>query len=172
MEKDEHAGGPFVRLFVENKSLSRDALEILSALWRVETGKRYNSDVKRFVKFCREWYTNFIQATIEMGREFLTEYFKAGVGYSSVNSARPPLSSIVEPVCNVPFGKSPSVCKLLKGVFNIRAAFPRYLRTWDADKVFTFIKSKTTLTRCDLKTLSHRLAKLWKPPGQVIVYHI
>ena len=30
-EKDEHAGGPFVKLFAESKSLSRDALEILSA---------------------------------------------------------------------------------------------------------------------------------------------
>ena len=29
MEKDGHVGGPFVRLFTESKSLSRDALEIL-----------------------------------------------------------------------------------------------------------------------------------------------
>ena len=131
MEKDEHAGGPFVRLFAESKSLSRDALEILSASWRVETGKRYNSHVERFVKFCRERYTDPIQATTEIGIEFLTEYFKTGLSYSSVNSARSALSSIIKPVCNVPFGKSPLVCK-----------------------------SKPTLTNCDLKTLSHRLAKL------------
>ena len=31
MEKDEHVGGPFARLFVESKSLSRDALKILLA---------------------------------------------------------------------------------------------------------------------------------------------
>ena len=142
MEKDEHAGGSFVRLFAESKSLSRDALEILSASWRVGTGKRYN------------------QATTEMEIEFLTEYFKTGVGYSSVNSARSALSSIIKPVCNVPFGKSPLVCRFLKGVFNIRPALPRYVTTWDVTKVFTFIKSKPTLTNCDLKTLSHRLAIL------------
>ena len=82
MEKDEHAGGPFVRLFVESKSLSRDALEIVSASWRVGTGKRCNSHVERFVKFCRESYTDPIQATTEMGIEFLTEYFKTRVDYS------------------------------------------------------------------------------------------
>ena len=124
------------------------------------TEKTFHSHVERFAKFCRERYTDPIQTTIEIGIEFLTEYFKTGVGYSSVNSARSALSSIIKPVCNVPFGKSPLVCKLLKGVFNIRAALPRYVTTWDADSVFTFIKSKTTLTSCDLKILSHRLAIL------------
>ena len=160
MEKDEHAGGSFVRLFAESKSMSRDALEILSASWRMGTEKRYNSHVERFVKFCRERYTDPIQATTEMEIEFLTEYFKTGVGYSSVNSARSALPSIIKPVCNVPFGKSPLVCRFLKGAFNIRPALPRYVTTWDVGKAFTFIKSKPTLTNCDLKTLSHRLAIL------------
>ena len=160
MEKDEHAAGRFVRLFAESKSLSRDALEILSASWRVGTGKRYSSHIERFVKLFRERYTDPIQATTEIVIEFLTEYFKTGVGYSSANSVRSALSSIIKPVCNVPSGKSPLVCRLLKGVFNIRPALPRYVTTWDVTKVFTFIKSKRTLTNCDLKTLSHRLAIL------------
>ena len=79
MEEDEHAGGSFARLFAESKSLSRDALEILSASWRVGTEKRYNSHVERFVKLCRGRYTDPIQATTEMGIEFLTEYFKTGL---------------------------------------------------------------------------------------------
>ena len=33
--------------------------------------------------------------------EFLTEYFKAGVGYNSVNYVRSALSSILKPLCNV-----------------------------------------------------------------------
>ena len=37
---------------------------------------------------------------------------------------------------------------------------PRYLTTWDVNKVFTFVKSKPTLAGYDLKTLSHRLAIL------------
>ena len=90
--------------------------------------------------------------------EFLTEYFKTGVGYSLVNSARLALPSVIKPVSNVAFGKSPLLCRLLKGVFNIRPALPRYVTTWDVTKVFTFIKSKPSLTNYDLKTLSHRLA--------------
>ena len=50
------------------------------------------------------------------------------------------------------------LCRLLKGVFNIRPALPRYVTARDVTKVFTFIKSKPALTNYDLKTPSHRLA--------------
>ena len=96
MEKDEHIGGPFVRLFAESKSLSRDALEILPASLRVGTARRNNSHIERFIKFCRQRYTDSSQATTEMGTELSNEYFKAGVGYSSINSARSALSSITK----------------------------------------------------------------------------
>ena len=33
--------------------------------------------------------------------EFLSEYFKTGVGYNSVNYVRSALPSILKPVCNV-----------------------------------------------------------------------
>ena len=80
----------------------------------METEKRYNSHSERFVMFCR--------STTKIGIEFFTEFSKTGVGYSSINSAPSGLSSIIKPVCNVPLGKSPLVCRLLKGAFNIRAA--------------------------------------------------
>ena len=95
-----------------------------------------------------------------MGKEFLTieilEYFKTGVVYSSVNSVYSVLPSIIKPVCNV----LSLVWTLLNGVFNIRPALLKYVTTWDVTKVFSFIKSKPTLTNCDLKTISHRLAIL------------
>ena len=52
------------------------------------------------------------------------------------------------------------VCRLLKGAFNIRPALPGYITIWYVSNVFTFIKSKPTLTDCDLNTPSHSLAKL------------
>ena len=98
------------------------------------TGKRYSSHIERFVKFCCERYTDPIQATTMMRTEFLTEYFKTGVGYSSVNSARSALPSIIKPVSNVPFGKSPLIYRVLRGVFNIRPALPRNVTTWNSTR--------------------------------------
>ena len=61
------------------------------------TGKRCNSHTESFVKFCHARYTDPIQVTIEMRIEFITEYFKTVVGYSSANSARSVFSSIIKP---------------------------------------------------------------------------
>ena len=60
-------------------------------------------------------------------------------GYASVNSSRSALSSIIKPVCNVSFRKSPLVCRLLKGFFKTAPSLARYITTWDVTKVFTFI---------------------------------
>ena len=100
------------------------------------------------------------QIPFKLRIEFLTEYLKTGLGHRSVNSGPSALSSIIRRVCNVLFGKSPLVFRLLKGVFNIRPALPRYVTTWDIIKIFTFIKSKPTLTNCDLKTLFLKLVIL------------
>ena len=67
--------------------------------------KYRNINIETFVNFCRKRHTDPIQANTDMGIKFLTQYFKAEGGYSSVISARPALSRIIEPVCNVPFGK-------------------------------------------------------------------
>ena len=70
---------------------------------------------KGLSSFFREKYTDPIQATTEMEIDYLNEYFKIEIGYSSVNSARSALSSIIKPVCNVPFGKLHLACRLPKG---------------------------------------------------------
>ena len=52
------------------------------------------------------------------------------------------------------------VCRLLKGVFNLRPSLPRYTTTWDVSICLRYIKSLPSLDECDLKTLSYRLAIL------------
>ena len=76
-------------------------------------------------KSVHERYIDPIQTTTEIEIEFLTEYFKNGVGYSSVNSASSALSSIIKPV----FGKSALLCRLPKWVFNIRPVLQSYVAT-------------------------------------------
>ena len=73
------------------------------------------------------------------------------------------MSCIIKPVSNIPFGKSPLVCRLLKRVFSISLVLPKYVTTLDATKAFTFIKSKPTLINenSDLKTVPHKLAILF-----------
>ena len=154
MSQDGHVAGPFVRLFVESKSFSRNALEILSVSWRVGIWKRYNSQIEMFVKFSRERYTDHIQETTEIGVEFLIECVKTGVGYSSVISARSALSNIIKLVCNVYLENHLCYADFSRSFVYILGQL--CLDILQLGVLLKFIKSKPTLTDCDLKIVSHR----------------
>ena len=82
------------------------------------------------------------------------------MGYSSINTARFVLSTIIKTENEKPFGELPLVCWFLKGVFNLRPALPRYSTTWDVSVVLKYIKSLKALKQWDLKSLPYRLAIL------------
>ena len=70
-----------------------------------------------------------VQANVKICIGYLTLYFYAEVGYSSVNTARSVLSSILKPENETSFGVDPFVCRLLKGIFNLGPFLPRYTTT-------------------------------------------
>ena len=144
----------------KHTNLSKGATEVISVSWRDGTEKRYNSHIKEFIGFCAKRMEDPIQATVEIGIEFLTKYYITGTGNSSVNFARRTLSSIIKPADNAPFERSTLACRFMNGVFNLTLALSRYIATWSMTKVFNHIKGKSTLPTCDLKTGSHRLTIL------------
>ena len=74
--------------------------------------------------------------TTETSIQYLTEYFKAGVGRSAVKTAFSTLSSLTKHLRGISFGKASMVSKLLRRVFVFRPALPRYGTTWNIGKVF------------------------------------
>ena len=81
-------------------------------------------------------------------------------GYSSVNTPRSVLSTTIKTENEIPFGELSLVYRLLKGVFNLRPALPRYSTTLDVSLVLKYIKSFKALNQWDLKSMSYCLAIL------------
>ncbi len=74
--------------------------------------------------------------------------FDSGLSYSSINSARCALSTILQlSDSEVTFGQLPIVKRFMKGVFELRPALPRYQTTWDVKKVLDFFRSSLCLPR-------------------------
>ena len=73
--------------------------------------------------------------------------FSSGSGYSSVNTPRSVLSTTVKTENEIPFGELSLVYRLLKGVFNLRPALPRYSTTLDVSLVLKYIKSFKALNQ-------------------------
>ena len=67
--------------------------------------------------------------------EFLLTLFNNGLSYSSINTARSALSSILPSIDGIPVGQHPLVIRFLKGVFESRPAMPRYTAVWDVNQV-------------------------------------
>ena len=115
------------------------------------TEKQYNRHIKKVVEFCAKRNEDTIQATDKTRIEFLTEYYDAGVGYSSVNSERSALSSIIKPVNNVFLAGAALVCRFMEGVFNLRPALPRYVTNWTVSEVLIILRANQLYHAVTLK---------------------
>ena len=88
--------------------------------------------------------------------DYFTELFVKGSGYSTINTARSALSSIlISTVC-----AHPLVSRFMKGVFNKRPPIPRYEEIWDVKPVLTFLRKWSPVRYLSLKQLTLKLCCL------------
>ena len=73
--------------------------------------------------------------------DFLTEQFEdSNKSYSTINSYRSALSSILLPVDGYSVGEHPVIARLLKGMFHVRPPEARYSFTCDVNVLLTFLE--------------------------------
>ena len=88
--------------------------------------------------------------------DFLSGLFASGLSSSSINTARSCLSSLLlYEDSSVPFGSLPLVKRFMKGIFELRSSFPRYIISWSISTVYDYIRA-TPLYTFTLKDLSYR----------------
>ena len=92
--------------------------------------------------------------------EFLTQLYRQGLTYSSINVARSALSSFVFLKGANSVGTHPLISRFLKGVFALRPPAPRYNVIWDVNIVFDFLRKLTPVYKLSLKQLTLKLVML------------
>ena len=110
--------------------------------------------------WCSSSKSNPFAADLSKVLGFLAEQFQEGKQYRSLNCYRSAISSAHLPIDGFPVGKHPLVCRLLKGVFNLRPPLPRYDCTWDVTKVTSYLKDLGDNEQMSLKQLTQKLAML------------
>ena len=91
--------------------------------------------------------------------DFLTAMFEKGNSYSTINTARSALSTLIT-IEGHPVGSHPLVIRLLKGIYNQRPTMPRYTETWDVNIVFHLLRRMSPVKYLGLKDLSLKLVML------------
>ena len=126
-----------VRKCFRDRGFSKTATNVIMSSWRSGTKKQYQTYISRWLQYCSRKKIDSFSASIREVIEFLTEQFEAGLGYSSLNTARGALSSLGLKLEQFAAGSHPLVVRFMKGVYNLRPMRSRYCQTWSVDVVFT-----------------------------------
>lgn len=149
-----------IRQTFVNSGLEVDTTDILMASWRNNTKDKYDTYIKQWLTFCNANNISSHQATANDGLKFLTQVFKQGRSYSSINGARSALSAILTKGHEIPFGKLPLVSKFMRGVANLRPTIPKYTCIWDVKVLLDKFRKMSNNCDLTLKELSQKLTTL------------
>ena len=84
-----------VRRSLSRYNFPEEVTDILMASWRRGTKKQYATYVKKWMAFCRERKINCSSPPLSDALQFLSGLFHKGLSYSTLNTARSALSTIV-----------------------------------------------------------------------------
>ena len=161
-EKTESVSLSFMRRLYKNKGFSERATNIVLQSWRQSSQKQYDGHIRKWLLFCTKRQADPVCPTISMAVEFLTTLYEEGLSYSSINSTRCALSTILESSASAhsAFGEHPDVKRFMKGIFQSRPPLPRYCKTWDVNLVLQYIGSMGKSQELSLKDLTLKLVML------------
>jgi len=149
-----------VREKLTGQGFSPSTINIILSSWRKGTQSQYNSSLQKWLLFCREHHTSIFSPSVSEALDFLTSLYHKGLSYSAINTARSALSSVLLLGTDTPFGQLPIVTRFMKGIFELRPAFPRHKEIWDLNLVFDYFRKQKPPSQLSLKELSLKVTFL------------
>lgn len=119
------------------------------------TYKQYNGCIKAWLDYCKNNNNDYLDASIPVIIDFLTEIYNKGAKYGTINSYKSALSTLLGSHIN-----DDNMKRFMKGVFRSRPTVPRYNLTWDPTVVLNCLSQKWPNADLDLETLSKKLLTL------------
>ncbi|XP_044597491.1 uncharacterized protein LOC123274057 [Cotesia glomerata] len=151
---DTYPGGrQVIREAFTRKNLPEASIEILSASLAESTIKQYNSALKDWWTFSKKKGHDPFCIEANSVLEFLSEKFRDGAAYGTLNTARSAISLIsTQDITN-----NPIISRFFKGIFKLRPIKPKYDSTWDTEPVITKAADLYPLEKLTLQQLTNKL---------------
>ena len=149
-----------IRMRLKTEGISDEAVDIIMASWRSKTDANYDSAWRKWQEWCSDKGVYPFAADLPSILSFLADQYREGRAYRSLNCYRSAISSAHLPAEGFAVGKHPLVCRLLKGVFNLRPPLPRYKHVWEVSQVTSFLDNLEENEQLSLKWLTWKLAML------------
>ena len=146
----------YIRKAYEEKGFNEGAVNIILAARAESTYKQYDSELKKWNKFCKERNLNSVDCNIISIIEFLTEQFHLGAKYGSLNSMRSALSLLY----GTDLSNNQDLSLFFKGLYKLKPTTPKYTHTWDINIVLKELESWHPTSSLSLKKLTRKLTML------------
>ena len=128
-----------IRESLQQRDISSKATNIILQSWSTGTQKQYALHIKKWHDFCSKWEFNPYNPPLNTVLDFLVSLHEQGLSYTTINTARSALSSIILPTDNANTGSHPIVSRFMKGIFKKNPPVPRYHATWDVSPAQSFL---------------------------------
>lgn len=149
-----------VRQALRSRGFTPAVVNTMMESRRKSSQKLYGYYLTKWNGYCMERHLNYTQAAVPHGLAFLQTLKDAGIGYSTLNTARSALSTVLVYGSGLTFGNHPDVRTFMKGVANLSPPVPRYTHTWDVSVVLTLLKRWSPATKIPLDKLAMKLVML------------
>lgn len=151
---------PLLAEKIQSLNLPRPIAKHYYNSWRPKTRQTYAVYHKKWKVFCCLQGRSYLSTDLTLGLSFLSDLFKKGFTYSSLNVARGALSAIMDKIEGFSFGAHPTTIRVLKGMFNARPTKSRYSHMWDPDIVLSHLREQFPHRELTLKMLTFKLTTL------------
>ena len=106
--------------------------------------------------FCGERQINHYSPPISETLQILMSLYNQGLSYSTINTARSALSTIIKLPGGECFGTAPIVTRFMKDVFELRQPKPKYTKIWDVSIVLKHLSTLYPYDTLSLKALTQK----------------
>ena len=117
------------------------------------TLKQHCKPLVEWASFCRDSNSDVFYPKTETVVTWLNLKYSKGASFGTLNTCRAALSLII----GEKIGKNPAISRLLKGVYNVKPAKPKYDRTYDLDPVLVKLEALYPLEGLSLIDLTNKL---------------
>lgn len=133
-----------------------DSIEIMLNSLAKNTLSQYNVALKQWFLFCQLYNLDCFDTPHREILRFLTEQFKNGASYGTLNSFRSALSLIIgKDNCN-----NSHINRFFKGVFKLKPNFPKYCSTWDPNIILNYLSNLYPNESITIDLLTKKLVTL------------
>ncbi|XP_039303447.1 uncharacterized protein LOC120357343 [Solenopsis invicta] len=149
-------GRAVIRKAFLQKGVTEDSVDIMVNSITPSTLKQYESALKLWMKFAVEHQFDAFNSTTTSILMFLTQRFKEGAGYSTLNTTRSAIALIS--LYNI--SQDGLIARFLKDIYKKSPVRPKYASTWDITPVLTYIEELPPLNQLSFKEIAEKIATL------------